>query len=327
MSTIPMKTLIAALLFFVVCVTAGRASAACLVSQPSVTSMGSLSSLSLGAAGNTTQIPSGFICTGALLTVVYTQSVNAQIQSITALRNAAGDVLPVQLCNSANCATPYTAGQSILWRATSLIGLLGFFNGADGSLPLYVRIPAGSYNVSPGVYRGSITIGWTWNICWGLGLLGVCIGQDIQNTPVPVTLALTFTVTADCRLSAPNVVFAPSPLVTAFRDVHQSLAVGCSKGQSYTVGLSGGNQGDSVSRVMSSSSGGRLRYEIYKKATTERWGNTGIQRRTSATADTNATALDGVSQQIFSYTAHILTTQDTPALGAYSDTIVIDIQF
>ncbi|GGC29047.1 hypothetical protein GCM10007207_13130 [Asaia siamensis] len=47
----------------------------------------------------------------------------------------------------------------------------------------------------------------------------------------------------------------------------------------------------------------------------------------AVSADTNATALDGVSQQIFSYTAHILTTQDTPAPGAYSDTIVIDNQF
>jgi len=303
------------------------ARSACAVTQPGTTSLGALSSLSLSTQGNTTLVASGFACTGGLLSVAYTQKVAASIQSITALTNEKGDTLPLQICDSASCASPYAAGQVISWRATSLIGLLGLFNGVGGTLPLYLRIPSGPYNVSAGTYHGSITIGWTWDVCWGLGVLGLCIGQDIQRTPVPVTIPVEFTVTADCRLTAPDVVFTPSPFVASFGDVHQSLSVGCTRGQSYTVGISPGNHADGTSRAMSSSAGALLRYDIYNKSGSEVWGATGSARRSSATAETNADKLDGIAVQSFAYTAHILTNQETPATGNYSDNLVIDVQF
>ncbi|WP_122049089.1 spore coat U domain-containing protein [Asaia bogorensis] len=306
---------------------APTAQSACAVSQPGTTSLGALSSLSLSTLGNTTLVSSGFACSGGLLSVVYTQSMNATIQAITSLTNGTGDVLPLQICDSASCAVPYATGQVISWQTTSLIGLLGLFNGVGGTLPLYLRIPSGTYNVSAGLYRGSITIGWTWNVCWGLGLLGLCVGQDVQNTPVPVTIPVEFTITADCRLSAPDVVFTPSPFVSSFGDVHQSLSVGCTKGQSYTVGISPGSHADGTSRAMSNSSGTLLRYEIYKKSSVDVWGSTGSARRSSATAETNAGKLDGVAVQGFAYTARILTGQTTPATGYYSDNLVIDVQF
>jgi spore coat protein U-like protein len=316
------------ILLLLATLTGGRAwASSCTVSAPGGTSLGSLSSLSLSSGGSTSEISSGFVCTGALLSVIYTQTVSAQIQTISALTDPSGDSLPIQLCDSSGCSTPYTAGQTINWSATSLIGLLNLFNGIDGTLPLYIRIPPGSYNVSAGVYTGSVTIGWTWSVCPGIGLLGICIGLDDQTTPVPETIVLTFTVTADCQITAPNVVFAPSPLVAAFADVHQSLTVGCTKGSTYTVGISDGNNADSTSRAMSNGSGSLLRYEIYQQSTTNRWGSTGIQRRANATADVNPNTLDGLTQQQFAYTAHILTTQTTPAAGSYSDNLVVDVQF
>lgn len=322
-----MRNLACLILFFLATLTGGRAWAACSISTPGATSLGTSSSLSLSSGGSTTEISSGFVCTGGLLSVAYMQSVNAQVQTIRALTDPGGDSLPVQLCQSANCATTYTAGQTINWSETSLIGLLGLFNGINGTLPLYIRIPPGAYNVSAGVYTGSVTIGWTWNVCWGIGLLGICVGLDSQTTPVPETIPLTFTVTADCRIAAPNVVFAPSPLVTAFTDVHQSLTVGCTKGATYTVGISDGNNADSTSRAMSNGSGSLLHYEIYKQSTTDRWGSAGTQRRANATADVNPNTLDGLTQQQFAYTAHVLTTQPTPAAGSYSDSLVVDVQF
>ena len=322
-----MRNLAFLILLFLVALTDGHAWAACRVSTPGTTSLGSLSSLSLSSGGSTTEISSGFACTGGLLSVAYTQTVNAQVQTISVLRDPSGDSLPMQLCQSANCATTYIAGQTIGWSETNLIGLLGLFNGINGTLPLYIRIPPGSYNVSAGIYTGSVTIGWTWNVCWGIGLLGICIGLDSQTSPVPETIPLTFTVTADCQITAPDVVFAPSPLVTAFTDIHQSLTVGCTKGSTYTVGISDGNNADSTSRAMSNGSGSLLHYEIYKQSTTDRWGSAGTQRRANATADVNPNTLNGVTQQQFAYTAHILTTQTTPAAGSYSDSLVVDVQF
>ncbi|MFS3135916.1 spore coat protein U domain-containing protein [Gluconacetobacter sacchari] len=322
-----MKPLVFLTLLLLATLTGGRAWAACSVSTTGTTPLGSLSSLAVSSGGSTTEISSGFSCNGGLLSLIYTQTVNAQIQSIGALTNPAGDSLPMQLCQSANCATTYTAGQTINWSETSLIGLLGLFNGINGTLPLYVRIPPGSYNVSAGVYTGSVTIGWTWNVCWGIGVLGLCAGLDSQTTPVPETIPLTFTITADCRITAPNVVFAPSPLVTAFTDIHQSLTVGCTRGSTYTVGISDGNNADSTSRAMSNGAGSLLRYEIYKQSTTDRWGSTGMQRRADSTADVNPNSLDGITQQQFAYTAHILTTQPTPPAGSYNDNLVVDVQF
>ena len=104
--------------------------------------------------------------------------------------------------------------------------------------------------------------------------------------------------------------------------MQQTINVVCSKGSTYTVGLSNGSYYSGTTRQMASGTN-RLAYDIYKgTTTTNRWGPSGSDRWSSA----NSTSLnaDTVTQL---YTAQILTTQNTPAAGNYSDSVVVDVAF
>ena len=67
-----------------------------------------------------------------------------------------------------------------------------------------------------------------------------------------------------------------------------------------------------------------LSYDIYKEATTNRWGGSGAERWTSATASQVST--DGLLRT-YNYTAKVLTSQTTPPAGTYTDTLIVDVAF
>ena len=70
-----------------------------------------------------------------------------------------------------------------------------------------------------------------------------------------------------------------------------------------------------------------LSYEIYKNATTERWGSIGNERWSSLEATTNP-GQHNTNQQGFAFTAKVLDT-NSPSLpaGNYSDTITVNVEF
>ncbi|MBB2200573.1 Csu type fimbrial protein [Gluconacetobacter tumulisoli] len=302
------------------------ARAACAVNNPGAASLGAISSLEISQAGNHTEINTGFTCPGSLLSIVYPQTIQAQITAATGLTDtASGDTLPFAICQDSACATQYAVGQTLTWQKTNLLDLLGLFGGPGGTLPLYVQVPSGNYNVAAGTYAGSITIRWSWSLCVLLGIGNLCLAPDTGSTTE--TLVLSLTITADCDIDAPNLNFGAAPLVSGFAPVSQGLNVRCTRGSAYSVGLGDGGAYDGTSRRMQDPAGDFLRYEIYKQAGAERWGDQGTARRASATADSNAGLLDGVTAQQFTYTAAILTGQTTPPAGTYADTIVVDVQF
>ena len=97
----------------------------------------------------------------------------------------------------------------------------------------------------------------------------------------------------------------------------------CSKGSTYTVGLSNGSYVNGTQRQMASGAN-RLSYEIYKGTSSNRWGPSGTDRYSSASATSVST--DGVTRG-YNYTARILTTQTTPPAGNYTDSVVVDVSF
>ena len=130
--------------------------------------------------------------------------------------------------------------------------------------------------------------------------------------------------TNDCpTITASNISFGSAPLVGSFSAVSQTINVLCSKGSTYTVGLSNGSYPVGSVRNMASGAN-RLSYEIYKSTTSNRWGSAGTERWSSTTS--TAVSTDGLTRG-FNYTARILTTQNTPPAGNYSDSVVVDLSF
>ena len=230
------------------------------------------------------------------------------------------DTIPIRICGQANCAsnsevtinaTPYT------WNSTALLGLLGQ---QRYTLPIYLRTVAGQ-NVSAGPYQVTVNLSISYNIC-AVGLLGLC--GTPQTGTLLTTLQINGTVTNDCStITAPNVNFGSAPLVKNFPTISQSIAITCTKGSTYTVGLSNGSYANGSVRNMASGSN-RMSYEIYKGSTASRWGSVGAERWASGASSAISANL---LTRTYNYTAKVLTTQATPPAGTYTDTVIVDVAF
>lgn len=70
-----------------------------------------------------------------------------------------------------------------------------------------------------------------------------------------------------------------------------------------------------------------LNYDIFKSATTTRWGSVTTSRRASSTAEVNPGNGLGTGSQVFNYNAAIYPNQATPPAGTYTDNVVLDVGF
>lgn len=228
------------------------------------------------------------------------------------------DSLPIQLCAQSGCpaGSEITLNGAYRWSGGTLLGLL---TSSRYSLPLYIRTVAGQ-NLSAGPYQVTLTLSVNYSVC----ALAAVACLSAQTGTVSLPLAVTLTVTNDCvTISAPNVNFGSAPLVKDFAAVSQSIAITCTKGSVYTVGINNGSYASGNVRNMASGNN-RLSYEIYKGSTTNRWGVSGTERWSSAASSQVST--DGLLRT-YNYTARVLSSQSTPPAGSYSDTLVVDIAF
>lgn len=297
------------------------AQAACTASSAN-SSFGSVSSFALAGTAQTVASGSGFTCSGSLLSLVSTNTVTATVASSAhasgnqpQLYSAeSGSYVPYSVCSDASCATTYHSGDTITWRSTSLLGLLGLFNSSDGSLPLYLRTATG-VNVPAGTYTDTITLNWTYHICF-VGVLGVCAYTDGTATS---TVNVSLHVSNDCYLdSAPDVNFGSAALPEEFAGVSNALSVRCTRNATFTINLTGINPVSNDWRQMSGSSGGKnyfLQYQLYK-ADGSVWGK-----------DNDLTAVGSGTSQSIPYSAKINATQPGQPAGTYSDTVTVTVSY
>lgn len=230
------------------------------------------------------------------------------------------DVIPVRVCGRAGCANNSEltiSGNSYTWSGSVLLSLLG---SRTFTLPLYVLTVPGQ-NVTAGPYTVTLNFNVAYSIC-AIGVLNLC--ASAQTGTATTSLQITGTVTNDCTtISAPNVNFGSAPLVRNFPTVSQSVAITCTKGMVYSVGINNGGYYSGGARNMASGNN-RLSYEIYKEATNNRWGSVGAERWASGIS--SQVSSDGLLRT-YNYTARVLSSQSTPPGGTYSDTLTVDIAF
>lgn len=229
------------------------------------------------------------------------------------------DVIPTRLCGLSGCASSSEVqiSKTYTWSGNTLLGLLG---SKRYNIPLYFRTVAGQ-NVTAGPYQVLLTFSINYNVC-AVGLGSLCTSP--QSGTATTSILLNMTVTNDCSaMTTPDVNFNSAPLVQSFPTVSQAIAVTCTKGSTYTIGINNGaNALNNVRRMVSGSN--YMSYDIYKEATTNRWGGSGAERWTSATASQVST--DGLLRT-YNYTAKVLTSQATPPAGTYTDTLIVDVAF
>lgn len=228
-----------------------------------------------------------------------------------------------QSASSSNAGLQCTG--SLLSLLSANLDALGLLNGTTPkSVPLYLRTVVGS-NVAAGLYQETLTIAWEWNYCSGIGIGAICIGRDIGAGNQ--TLRVTLQVGNDCQITTPDISFGSAPVVGAFAPVNQSVNLSCTKGSSYTVGLSDGRNAAGGRRRMKSAANNYLAYDIFKSAGAVRWGPLASERRASSDADVNPGAGTGTGSQVFNYNARVYGDQATPPVGSYVDSVILDVQF
>ncbi|MFJ5442986.1 spore coat U domain-containing protein [Pectobacterium sp. CHL-2024] len=295
--------------------------AAC-TTPPSSTTLGPYASSVVGVNG-TPQIVtsgSGFRCTGSLLSLASTNTITVTIlddsnPSGTAMRMRRGtstDYVPYSLCIDSGCGTLYEIGSTYTWSRTTFLGILGLFNSADGSIPIYIRTSIGN-NVAAGTYTDTVTIKWDYRLC-SLGALGLCVYEQGTTTS---TLNITMNITNDCQItSAPNISFGIAAFPTDFAAVNSSLGVRCTLLGAYTVKLTSPHPDDANWRRMTATVGGTpyyLQYQLYRTGNIA-WTETNDHSGTGT----------GITQNI-PYTARINASQANKPEGAYKDTVTINV--
>lgn len=312
--------------FFMACALAigmpGLAQAACTVSSANPVTFAPASSYDVRERTVAKVTGSaGFACNGSLISVVSTNTAQARATSASGftLRSAAGNAIAYRLSADSAGSYSFNGGQTIDYFDPSLLSLLGILNGGTMTSPVYAALTA-SPNVPAGTYTDTVTLQWSWQVCHGIGVGGVCILSESGTGTSTVTVTLV--VGTDCRISAPNLSFGSAPLATGFAAVTQAVAVDCTLGAAYTVAFSSGNKGSARPwRAMTSAAGDTLQYNIYRSDGTTIWDET--TPLTSAVAGTGATA----PAQLHTYVARINPAQATTPAGAYSDSISVIVAF
>jgi spore coat protein U-like protein len=276
---------------------------------------------------------SGLSCTG-ILGLLASQYVYVSVSSKdAALTNAAGDAIDFEVATSVG-GTSLEVGQISGNLATA--GLLSFSGPANDVL-LYVRLNAAG-NVSSGVYTGTVTLRWHYATCSNVGALGIClvswtvspgVGQtcvlvctlntgSLPGAGLPVTVTVSLNIERDCRFETDDIDFGSAPFIDIMAPVSGQIEITCTKGETYTVGLSDGNYFDGGRRRMASGTN-RLEYDVRRPG--------GIPWNASDQRAEQAAPAAGDVPEAFSYEAYLYPDQATPPVGDYFDSLIIDVRF
>lgn len=309
-----------------------QAHALCSVGTTVPASFGtSVSSMTVRTTAQTSSTTSGGLnCTSALISLLAsTDHFYATItgSSQGGMVGPTGDVISYTVYANNTTGFPMTRGTAFDFGGPGGIAqTAGLISGpGTKTLPLYMSTTIGS-NVAAGTYSETLSIFWNWNYCSGIGIGGICLGRDINSGTT--TLTVSITVANDCTISAPNIAFGSAPVVSGFASVNGQATIACTKGSAYTVGISDGQNPVSVGGQRRMVSGSNfLNYDIFKSATTTRWGSVSTARRASSTAEVNPGNGLGTGSQVFNYNAAIYSNQATPPAGTYVDNVVLDVAF
>ncbi|MHC2144485.1 Csu type fimbrial protein [Pseudomonas sp. 210_17 TE3656] len=321
-----MKRLLAALALLLT----AQVQAQCAVVATNPASFGSLNSTQVrNVVQSASASNAGLQCTGSLLSLLASDdhfyATFTPVGGTSGLVGPTGDVITYTLYANNTTSFAINRNQRYDFARNGIIDALGLLNGTSPkSVPIYLKSLIGS-NVAAGLYQESFVVEWDINYCYGIGLLGACIGRQILKQSTSLTINLT--VTNDCQITTPAISFGSAPVISGFTAVNQSINLSCTKGSNYTVGLDDGQNVAGGRRRMKSSANNYLAYDIFKSAGTQRWGVLSSARRASSDADINPGAGTGTGSQVFNYNAKVYSDQATPPAGTYLDSVILDVQF
>jgi spore coat protein U-like protein len=184
------------------------------------------------------------------------------------------------------------------------------------AVPVYGRIAAAQTTTPVGAYLDTITPSVFWNNFQGS--TPTC--SSLTKTITVATYQVTATVTANCAVSATNLLFPSQSVIDTLVDAQSNIFVTCTTSAPYWIALDGGTIGatDPTQRKMSLA-GQTITYGLYRdNARSLPWGATKDINTASGTGSATSTAFPVYGR---------IPAQTTPAPGTYQDTVVVTVNF
>ena len=155
----------------------------------------------------------------------------------------------------------------------------------------------------------------------GFYLLGAPTCASLTASAGAFPFNVTATVVNNCNISATNLNFAATGVLSSALNATASITAQCTNGDAYRIALNGGTNGTVAARQMTRTGGrGTVNYQLYVDVgLTTAWGD-----GTAGTTQATGTGT-GNSQALTVY--GVVPAQNTPAPGAYTDTITATISF
>jgi spore coat protein U-like protein len=188
----------------------------------------------------------------------------------------------------------------------------------SGAATIYGRIPTGQTSVSPGTFSGTVDLGYSWALAYSWN---PCTYSFVTgNGGAGLSTSAWATIPARCVVNNATLDFgsAIKSLKSAI-DASTTVSITCSKNLPIRVRLGGGLAWNAGRRRMTNGTA-YIEYNLYKDAARSQfWGNT-------ANADDLSATGTGVAQTVPVY-GRTYTQSSTPKPGAYSDSIVISVDY
>jgi spore coat protein U-like protein len=216
-------------------------------------------------------------------------------------------------------ATQYGAG------GVSLNMTIPFLSNASQAYTVYGRLKAGQQTAVPGTY--------TWNTTspaiagGGYLLVSPNCSANPGNFVNAGSSPWVATILANCHLSATPLNFGSASLLTSNVDAIAMLTVQCTNTTPYSIGLDNGSNASGSQRRMVNGATNYISYNLYTDAARSSAWNT-TTSASSCTGGGSSCVLGtgtGSNQSITVYGR--VPPQVAPAVGTYSDTVIVTVTF
>lgn len=230
------------------------------------------------------------------------------------MMTSASDNLRFQLYTDAPMTDTWGSWPAGLWSGGYTWDIYATGANVSTSMTVYGLVSAGQVTVPAASYTSNLGLYLTYN------------DKNTEACPFTgkgnssTTFTATATVQASCLVSASTLNFGSTGFLATAVDATSTVGVTCTNGSAYSIGLNAGNgSGATVSARRMTNGASTVTYSLYRDAgRTIVWGNTVGSDAASGTGT-------GAMQSFTVYGR--VPVQTTPAVGSYSDTIVVTVTY
>jgi spore coat protein U-like protein len=189
---------------------------------------------------------------------------------------------------------------------------------------VYGKILSSGAGIPPGTYTDSYTVGTQASISNDSAATGnpalECTGASGTHNWNTTAFNVNVTLQASCSVTATPLSFGTVGVLTAAVNSTTNLSVACTYTTPYTVSLGPGNAPGATTTTRAMTLGAsKVNYSLFQNAgMTQNWGN-------NIGVDTVAGTGTGAAQSIPVYGQ--VPAQTTPTIGAYSDTVLVTVNY